>query len=1040
MTLLPFDYQFHMKDTKRVRNVCILAHVDHGKTTFSDSLIASNGIISSRDVGRVHYLDFREDEQMRQITMKSSCITLIYSTTYIQDINQCFLINLIDSPGHVDFSAEVQTAVEFSDGSFLIIDVIEGVCAQTRSAMKLICLEHICPCLVLNKIDKLFLKLKFNPVEAYYHLFQLLEQINAVMAGFNTYTEFEPMSKASPNSKDIPNQNFDSSFFSPLKGNVIFASSLDGWGFSITNFVNIFSEKLGYSKKLLSTTLWGDFFISHKLQRILPKAQTKGKKPLFASLILETIWSIYQAAYLDNNLSKVDNIVKKLGISIHLKDIKHSKNKHLLQSILQQWLPLSDAALDMAVYFMPGPQNLSEKRIERILTNYCYQNFDNLPSEVKSLKTHFSSCNSDSYVPQIAYVSKMMAFTLGNKSMQSISTIESVSGSFLNKDDTCGYDSPKRIDVKKITPPPSYCIVAFTRIFSGTLFNGQDLYFLHPRYDPKNVIHLNDDYLKLQPKETLPENLPHHVSSFRIMQLYILMGGELIEVDYVPAGNICGVSGFDNIILRNGTLSSILSCIPFCPVYFDIAPILKVALEPVRISELDVLVKGIELLAQADPCIQVGIEDSGEHVIYCAGEVHLKKCIYDLTKLFAIGVDFEVSAPIIPFRETILHQIDVYSNKEQIKHSKSDDSQLLTINSNSDIFFSSTPNKQFEIALRVRHLPSSIVDFLEVNSKFVRLLNCLNSQGDKLPRLLAEDINHDLSKFKIDLNNLFNKAGKEWTSAADRIWSFGPKMIGPNILLNNVHDYKNLSIWPSLNTKKELPVHIYDNSIVQGFQLATLQGPLCHEPLHGVCFIVEECKFYEDIELNACAQSNSLEVPHINNLKLDGINRKPFGPFSGQIISTVIKTCNHALLSQPVRLMLAIYSCSIQCTEDVLGSVMAVINRRGGKCLDQNVQIGSNLFLLETCIPVVESLGFSDEIRKKTSGLALPQLVFSHWEVLVDDPFWTPTTTEELLYFGEKADSENISKRYVENIRRRKGLNVKANIVESAEKQRTIKK
>ena len=1030
-----FDYLFHMRDTKCIRNVCILAHVDHGKTTFSDSLIASNGIISSRDVGRVHYLDFREDEQLKQITMKSSSITLIYSTTMIHGINECFLINLIDSPGHIDFSTEVQTAVDLSDGSFLVIDVIEGVCAQTRSAMKQISLEHICPCLVLNKIDKLILKMKFNPVEAYYHLFQLLEQINAVMAGFITFHEFESKTKVCPNSGENSDGISEYSFFSPLKGNVIFASSLDGWGFTITNFVDLFSQKLGYCKKLLASTLWGDYFISNKLQSILPNAQTKGKRPLFASLILDSIWSIYQFAYLEKNLFKVNNIVKKLGISIHLKDIKHPNKKHLVQSILQQWLPLSEVALNMAVCFMPGPQNLSEKRIECLLTNYTYQKFASLPSEVKSLKTHFSSCNSDSFAPQVAYVSKMMAFTLGTNSILNKSGSQPISDILLHKVEKSNYLNLNPINVKNISPL-SYCIVAFTRVFTGTLYKGQSLYFLHPRYDPKNVILLDYDYLKF-PDVKLSQTLPPHVSLFRILQLYILMGGELIEVDSVPAGNICGVSGFDNNLMRNGTLSNTLSCIPFSPLSFDIAPILRVALEPVRISELDGLIKGIKLLAQADPCVQVGIEDSGENVIYCAGEVHLKKCIYDLTKLFAVGINFDVSAPIIPFRETILHQIDAYSDKDRvIKQSTSDDSQFRTINYISNLFVSSTQNKKFEIALRVCHLPSDIVEYLEFNSKNLRLLNCLNSQRDNLPLTLTDDIDQDLRNFKVGLNKIFNKAGKEWRDAADRIRSFGPKMVGPNILMDNVHHCSSNSIWTNLITsKKESFGHVYDNSIMQGFQLATLQGPLCHEPLHGVCFIIEECKFLEEIKLNSCAQWDSMESTESTNSRIE-----PFGPFSGQIISTVVKTCRQALLSQPIRLMLAMFSCSIQCTQEVLGSVMAVINRRGGKCIDHNVQVGTNLFLLETCIPVVESLGFSDEIRKKTSGLALPQLIFSHWEVLLDDPFWTPTTAEELLYYGQKADSENISKKYVDNIRNRKGLCVKSKIVESAEKQRTIKK
>lgn len=106
------------KNVERVRNICILAHVDHGKTTLADSLVASNGIISQRMAGKLRYLDNRQDEQERGITMKSSSISLHYRGG-VRD--EDFLINLIDSPGHVDFSSEVSTAVRLCDGSIIVV-------------------------------------------------------------------------------------------------------------------------------------------------------------------------------------------------------------------------------------------------------------------------------------------------------------------------------------------------------------------------------------------------------------------------------------------------------------------------------------------------------------------------------------------------------------------------------------------------------------------------------------------------------------------------------------------------------------------------------------------------------------------------------------------------------------------------------------------------------------------------------------------------------------------------------------------------------
>uniref|UniRef100_A0A8C2IZY4 Elongation factor-like 1 n=1 Tax=Cyprinus carpio TaxID=7962 RepID=A0A8C2IZY4_CYPCA len=952
------------KKTPHIRNLCILAHVDHGKTTLADCLVASNGIISSRLAGKLRYLDSREDEQIRGITMKSSAISLHYTTG-----GNNYLINLIDSPGHVDFSSEVSTAVRLCDGAIVVVDAVEGVCPQTQVVLRQAWLENIRPVLVINKIDRLIVELKLTSQEAFTHLQKILEQVNAVTGSLFTSKVLEERAEKDAEAQSSCTENgsgdqvYDWSagleetddsdlYFSPDRGNVVFASAIDGWGFRIHQFAEMYSQKMGIRSSVLLKTLWGDFYLNAKAQKIMKGAQSKGKKPLFVQLVLDNIWSMYDAVVTRRDKEKVEKMVTSLGLKVMSRDLRHSDPKVLLSAICSQWLPVSQAVLSMVCEKLPCPAEISAERVEKLMSVGA-RRFDSLPEKTQELKKAFLDCSADDTAPVIVFVSKMFA-----------------------------------VDSKL----PEGCSVA----------------------------------------DVLP-SIPH-MACCTVDRLYLLMGRELEDLDEVPSGNVLGIGGMEEFILKSATISTSPSCPPFTPLNFEATPIVRVAVEPKHPSEMPKLVRGMRLLNQADPCAEVLIQETGEHVLVTAGEI----CLFQ--------------------KVAVIHQV----KEEQTKYPEGvqvDSTGLVTL---------TTPNKMATVGVRAIPLPEEVTRLLEDNVELIRTMEqfSLFAWEDKTLDI-NQKILENIQEFKVKLES--NLQGRKWRGAVERIWAFGPRRCGPNILLNSVEGYRRPSVWQCLEREKETEkaeIRDFDNSIASGFQLATLSGPMCEEPLMGVCFSVETW----DMKLSApLAQQDSIDEdsqtaePNIDNqnessdthetnassassnrsrsgAEATGSSVDCYGPFSGQLIAAMKEACRYAFQAKPQRLMAAMYTCEIMATAEVLGRVYAVLSKREGRVLQEEMKEGTDMFIIKAVLPVAESFGFADEIRKRTSGLASPQLVFSHWEVISSDPFWVPTTEEEYLHFGEKADSSNQALKYMNAVRRRKGLYVEEKIVEHAEKQRTLSK
>ncbi|KAG0234543.1 Cytoplasmic GTPase/eEF2-like protein (ribosomal biogenesis) [Actinomortierella wolfii] len=1127
---------------ENVRNICILAHVDHGKTTLSDSLLASNGIISSKLAGKVRYLDSREDEQERGITMESSAISLYFKImrrSMLNNQNQNaaaataaagganteksndstapspadspaalpstpkaeeYLINLIDSPGHVDFSGEVSTASRLCDGALVLVDAVEGVCTQTHTVLRQAWRDSVKPVLVINKIDRLITELQFTPLEAYVHLNKILEQVNAVMGTFfseevleEDYRKKMERSKEQKQQQEsgedkepenvysdwhIETQDDSNIYFHPSQGNVIFASAIDGWAFRVDQFAAIYAQKLGMKEHVLRKCLWGDFYLDPKTKRVIGYKGLKGRplKPLAVHLVLDNVWKVYEVVMIQPDREMMEKVVKSLNLKVLPRDMRSKDTRFLLTTIFSQWLPLSTCVLLAVVDQLPSPPAAQKIRMPKML--HPKEKDHKEPTE--TWEKSMINCDSSSGI--VAYVSKMVSVPmeelpqfkrktltaeemrqrgrvardqLAARSAAPASAPEAGAG-VLDVDQMLE-ERNRQIEEEKAAAAElegREVLIGFARIYSGTIHVGQKVKVLGPKYDPA------------KPDE--------HCSETTVESLYMIMGRELVQLEQVPAGNVFGIGGLEGHILKYGTLwdTNWEGGKNLVGKGLEAAPIVRVALEPENPSQMAQLVKGLQLLNQADPSVHVLTQETGEHVILTSGEVHLQRCMADLRDRFA-RIEISMSEPIVPFRETAIDApIQAYQMSNAVavnEASRSGDHEKLIAkvdNAPRGTIVATTQNRHVRFTVRAVPIPNSITQYLAGHADLIQSYietakDSSNQESKVVVTSLGEDESEDLStegkeddeegnrrreqvrratKIQKELEPLFAEAGEIWKGKEKDILAFGPRRVGPNLLINSLGVEFSRKAGRSVSNAAEgdeeavsgsgsttITIQDLAEFIQTGFQIATNAGPLCGEPMQGMAFFLQEVEILNDAENNTDGAST-------------GDDRSKMAVTSGQLITSMRDACRLGLLEWSPRLMLAMYSCDIQTTAEVLGKVYAVIARRKGKILHEEMKEGTPFFSIQALLPVVESFGFADDIRKRTSGAASPQLIFSHFELLDIDPFWVPSTQEELEDLGEKADRENIAKKYMDTVRKRKGLFVEQKIVEHAEKQRTLRK
>ena len=165
-----------MANREHIRNICTSAHIDHGKTTFSDNLLAGAGMMSETLAGKACVLDFHEDEQQRGITIDAANVSMVHEYN-----EQEYLINLIDTPGHVDFGGDVTRAMRAIDGTIVLVCAVEGVMPQTETVLRQALRERVKPCLFINKVDRLIKELQLTPEKMQERLMKIITHVNQLI-------------------------------------------------------------------------------------------------------------------------------------------------------------------------------------------------------------------------------------------------------------------------------------------------------------------------------------------------------------------------------------------------------------------------------------------------------------------------------------------------------------------------------------------------------------------------------------------------------------------------------------------------------------------------------------------------------------------------------------------------------------------------------------------------------------------------------------------------------------------------------------------
>ncbi|RAL01503.1 116 kDa U5 small nuclear ribonucleoprotein component [Aspergillus ibericus CBS 121593] len=363
----------------QTRNVALVGHLHHGKTAFMDMLVTETHDLTNRldkRAGRrkeeqLRYTDVHFLERERGLSIKAAPMSLVLQSTK----GKSHLFNVLDTPGHVDFVDEVSAACRLVDGVVLVVDVVEGVQANTEQIIKHAILEDLPLTMVVNKMDRLILELKIPPSDAYFKLKHVIEEVNTIIENI------------------LPGQGA-ARRLSPEKGNIAFACASMGWCFTLHSFAKMYAESHPQIDAAdFCLRLWGDIFFNPRSRKITRKGVEEHSKRTFVQFVLEPIYKLYSHT-LSESPEDLKQTLSSVGISLKPSQLK-SDAKTLLGLVCEQFFGSATGFVDMVLQHVPSPAEGAQRKLERYYTG---------PLDTK-VAAAMAACDSDG--PLVVHITKL---------------------------------------------------------------------------------------------------------------------------------------------------------------------------------------------------------------------------------------------------------------------------------------------------------------------------------------------------------------------------------------------------------------------------------------------------------------------------------------------------------------------------------------------------------------------------------------------------------------------------------------------------------